>query len=77
MDAALQELGSGIESADCTLWRAPHPVSVNTKAGTACYKPKTVPVLFYDISSIARNPQSYSRDYVWTEPTKISLTTNV
>jgi len=77
MDAALQELGSGIEPADCTLWRAPHPVSVNTKAGTACYGPRTIPVLFYDISSIARNPQSYSRDEGWADPTKISLTANV
>lgn len=35
MDAALQELGPGIEPANRTLWGTPHPVSVNAKVETA------------------------------------------
>ncbi len=64
MDAEVSELGSGIESADCPVWRTAHCLSVREKKsrnGEALLSPSfLLSVYSFGIYIIARNFRSYS-----------------
>ena len=72
VDAEIPELGSGIESADCPLWRTAYRLSVKEKQewGALLSPSFLLSVYSFGIYIIARNFRSYSRGRVWAEPTK-------
>ena len=67
MDAKIPELGSGVESADCSIEY--HNLHVNEIAG---WRHPNKPSRPYSIGIciIAKKLQSYSGDQVWAAPTK-------
>ena len=62
-----------LNPANRSLRRAFHPVFVNANASIVYYITQLLLPYSIDISSIARNPQSYSEGRVWAKPTEISL----
>ena len=69
MDAALQELGSGVKPDDSPLWGQAYPVPVKGKSrDTRSYQEMSRPYSI-GISSIDRKTQPYSGGQVWAAPT--------
>ncbi len=69
MDTTLPELGPGIKPADRPVWGEAYPVSVKEKTGTAHPIKSVLQSYAINISSIAGNIRSYSRDRMWAAPT--------